>query len=254
MTQAASVADSALKTHVRSFIDLRRFAADGTAGLRVVPSAASEDAFQTRRRRVFEYDGPVDIGAIDLPTGQGRVNEMAADEFVIVCEGAVTLTHPDGTTNLSEGHSVVLPRGSSFSWRCERKTSLIYMRCEGDRAQTAAVVQIDESAPLQPSGAPLAELLISPEPACRNHTDYRSANGEFTCGSWDSTPYHRKAMLYRHCELMYLLEGAVMLEDETGRSHTFGRSDIFVVEQGARCSWESREHVKKVYAIFRPAT
>ena len=52
---------------------------------------------------------------------------------------------------------------------------------------------------------------------------------------------------------MVLLEGAVTLEDETGASHTFRQHDIFVVEQGARCSWDSREHVKKVYAIVRPA-
>jgi uncharacterized cupin superfamily protein len=52
---------------------------------------------------------------------------------------------------------------------------------------------------------------------------------------------------------MYLLEGAVTLEDESGSRHIFTRHDIFVVEQGAQCSWESREHVKKVYAIYRPA-
>ena len=48
-----------------------------------------------------------------------------------------------------------------------------------------------------------------PPPSCRNFTDYRSADGEFVCGTWDSTPYHRRAMFYRHYELMYLLEGSV---------------------------------------------
>jgi uncharacterized cupin superfamily protein len=51
---------------------------------------------------------------------------------------------------------------------------------------------------------------------------------------------------------MYLLEGAVTLEDESGNRRTFMKHDIFVVEQGARCSWDSFRHVKKVYAIFRP--
>jgi hypothetical protein len=49
---------------------------------------------------------------------------------------------------------------------------------------------------------------------------------------------------------MFLLEGAVTLEDATGASPTFTQHDIFVVEQGAR---DSREHLKKVYAIVRPA-
>jgi len=42
-------------------------------------------------------------------------------------------------------------------------------------------------------------------------------------------------------------------DGDAGASHTFKQHDIFVVEQGARCSWDSREHVKKVYAIIRPA-
>jgi uncharacterized cupin superfamily protein len=59
-------------------------------------------------------------------------------------------------------------------------------------------------------------------------------------------------MRYPHYELMHLLEGSVTFVDETGRTATFSRGDIFLVEQGARCSWESREQVAKVYAIYRP--
>jgi uncharacterized cupin superfamily protein len=67
---------------------------------------------------------------------------------------------------------------------------------------------IDEAAELAPSNPPLPELLIGPTPSCRKHTDYASANGEFTCGTWDSTPYNRLPMPYPHIELMHLLEGA----------------------------------------------
>lgn len=45
---------------------------------------------------------------------------------------------------------------------------------------------------------------------------------------------------------------SIRFEDKAGCSGTFIKGDIFLVEQHARCSWESREHVKKVYAIFRP--
>jgi uncharacterized cupin superfamily protein len=60
-------------------------------------------------------------------------------------------------------------------------------------------------------------------------------------------------MLYRHYELMYLIEGSVTFADETGRSGTFSKGDIFMIEQGAQCSWESREYVAKVFALYRPA-
>ena len=223
---------------VRSFTDLRRFAADDSAGLRL-HGPGEGDAFLVARRCLFQ-SRDAEVGAIDLPAGQGGVDGTTADEFVIVCDGGLSLSHGAGTTELRSGASAVLPRGTVFSWRAERPTKLVYMRHASESGHAARVVTIDESAPLQASGAPLAELLIGPTPACRNHTDFRSADGEFTCGTWDSTPYRRKAMLYGHSELMVLLEGSVTLEDETGASHTFNRHDIFVVEQGARCSWDSR--------------
>lgn len=60
-------------------------------------------------------------------------------------------------------------------------------------------------------------------------------------------------MFYRYCELMYLLKGSATLVDESGRTDTFEHRDIFLLEQGAQCSWESREHVAKGYAIFQSA-
>jgi uncharacterized cupin superfamily protein len=54
-------------------------------------------------------------------------------------------------------------------------------------------------------------------------------------------------------ELMYLLEGSVTFVDETGRSGTFSKGDIFLIEQKASCTWESRENVAKLYVIYRPA-
>ena len=60
-------------------------------------------------------------------------------------------------------------------------------------------------------------------------------------------------MYYRHYELMYLLEGSVTFVDEAGRSGSFSKGDIFLVEQTAQCTWDSREDVAKVYVIYRPA-
>lgn len=160
---------------------------------------------------------------------------------------------PAGTLVLADGASAVLPRGAGFTWRCAAPATLIYVRYKQGAPSDGTLVPIDESAPLEPSGTPLAELLIGPTPQCRNHTDLRSADGEFVCGTWDSTPYHRRPMHYRHYELMHLLEGAVTLEDEGGERRTFSKGDVFLVEQHAQCSRESRKHVKKVYVIYRPA-
>ncbi|SFU83817.1 cupin domain-containing protein [Pseudoduganella namucuonensis] len=235
-----------------SFIDLREFADDKTLGAPSPVGAESDDRFLRDRRLLDLPPGPVTCGVIALEAGSGTVQSLPADEFVIVHEGALTITRQDGTLVLGANDSAVLQQGVEFGWSAEGPVSLIFMRYGGGTPGEGGLTPIIKSPTLEPSGPPLAELLVGPTPACRNHTDYRSPDGVFTCGTWDSTPYHRRAMSYRHYELMYLLEGSVTFEDETGRRGTFSKGDIFLVEQHAQCSWESREHVAKVYAIYRP--
>ena len=226
-------------TEVRSFVDLRAFAATAR-----VAGADYADA----RAALPLPAGPVTVDVLRLDGGAGTLT-LDGDEFVIVLSGSLTLD----VATLDAGDSAVVPAGAAFHWRAGPGTVAIAMRCTSGPAGAGAVVPIDHDAPLAPSGAPLAELLVGETPSCRNHTDYRSANGEFVCGTWDSTPYHRRPMAYRHYELMHLLDGAVTFVDETGRSATFAKDDVFLVEQGAQCSWDSRVPVKKVYAIYRPA-
>lgn len=234
---------SVVETVVRSFVDLRAFAAD----------AAYPAATDWRGGRVALPlpDGPVSVAALAL-AGEGDVAEQGHDSFVIVLSGSLEFVVDGARLVIAAGRSAVVPAEQAFSWRAESGTRAIVMTCTGAPGATD-VIAIDETATLEPSGAPLAELLVGPTPACRNYTDYRSATGEFVCGTWDSTPYHRRAMRYRHYELMHLLEGAVTFEDEAGRVATFNTGDVFLVEQAAECSWLSEVHVKKVYAIYRPA-
>jgi len=236
----------------RTFIDLRKFAQDKRQG---VPSAAAagEDRFLSSRRLLDFPPGPVTAGAIALEAGSGAVQSQPADEFIIVNEGSLTLAQQGSTLTLAQGQSAVIQHGAAFSWSAQGPVSVIFMRYHDSQPGDRAIVPIKENPPLAPSNPPLAELLISPTPSCRGYADHRSADGAFACGTWESTPYHRRAMLYRHYELMYLIKGSVTFVDETGRSGTFSRGDIFIVEEDAQCSWESREDVAKVYAIYRSA-
>ena len=95
------------------------------------------------------------------------------------------------------------------------------------------------------------ENLLGEVPTCRGFSDYVSANREFACGTWDSTPYHRRQIPYRQVELMLLLEGKVTFSDEHG-SVTFGVGDICLFIRGDGCAWLSEEYVKKVFATQRP--
>ena len=228
-------------TQVRGVIDLRAYAAS---------VAPTRDWLVGRATAAFADDA-ASVVAI-APEGTGRVSALPADEFVIVLSGKLTLETARGGAVINTGRSVVLPAGLGFTWRAAAGTVAAIVACPSASGTVSEVVLIDEAAPLEPSKPPLAELLVGPTPSCRNHTDYGSTNGEFVCGTWDSTPYHRRAMTYRHIELMHLLEGSVTFEDASG-SVTFSKGDVFLAARGARCAWVSEVHVKKVYAIHRPA-
>lgn len=252
MPQSHGSRQAASRPSHPSIIDLRQFARE------VASAPASQvdgqaDAFLANRYPLELPPGPVEIGAIRLEAGTGSVAELPADEFIILCDGRLTLNQQGQTLELADSASTVLNAGAGFDWHCPQPTTLLYMRYRGESAGEGSLIAIDEAAVLEPSGTPLMELLIGPTPTCRNHTDYRSVDGEFMCGTWDSTPYHRRAMESRQYELMHLLAGAVTVVEQSGTTRTFTKGDICLVEKGAEWSWESREAVKKVYAIYRPA-
>ncbi len=240
-------------TTAPSFVDLREFATAAVTKLSSQNDTAA-NPFISNRYPLALPPGPVDIGAIHLSAGSGTVTAQEDDEFIIVCDGHLTLTSQGQTLELADGDSAVLSAAVDVDWKCQESATLIYMRYLQSSVSEGKLVPIDTSAELVTSGTPLAELLIGPTPHCRNHTDYVSADGEFMCGTWDSTPYKRRHMTFKHFELMHLLEGAVTVEDHTGATHTFVTGDIFLVEQKAQCSWESTQQVKKIYAIYRPAS
>jgi uncharacterized cupin superfamily protein len=226
---------------VRGVIDLRAYAAN---------AAPTRDWLTGRGTPAFDDEGASVVSL--APVGEGRVQALPRDEFLIVLWGTLTFDSVRGVTVINAGRSAVLPAGLSFGWRAAAGTIAIIVSCPAAAGSAQDIVLIDENASLQPSNPPAAELLVGPTPSCRNFSDYRSTNAEFVCGTWDSTPYHRRAMLYRHIELMHLLDGSVTFEDASG-SVTFGKGDIFLAMRGAQCAWISHVHVKKVYAIHRPA-
>ncbi|MDR7151845.1 putative cupin superfamily protein [Hydrogenophaga palleronii] len=248
LQQAEAVLDT-----VRSFVDMRAFAQDKSQGI-AVPTSAGADRFLSSRRVLDWEPSPVTAGVITLDAGSGSVHSLPADEFIIVNEGSLTLTQQGTTLTLRAKQSAMIQQGAAFTWSAEGPVSLIFVRYNKSQPGDGAIVPIKESPEMGPSaGGPAADLLLTPKPVCRNYTDYKTADGEFTCGTWDSTPYTRRALYFRHMELMHLLEGTVTFVDEAGRSGTFSKGDIFLIEQKASCTWESLVNVAKVYVIYRPA-
>ncbi|HEX7759265.1 MAG TPA: cupin domain-containing protein [Caulobacteraceae bacterium] len=237
--------------HIRGFVDVLTDRQDWP---RVSEGETSGGTYMSERRRLPLPGGPITVDAVRLVAGDAGQTVLPGDEFVLVLSGDVRFEQSGGELHLGAGQAGVVPRGRSLAWRCDQDGELIVMRCLGGGGPTAqAPVRIELEAPLAPSNPPLAEFLVGPTPQCRNHTDYRSGSGEFVCGVWDSTPYHRRLLTFRHYELMSLLEGSVTFVDASGREGRFAAGDVVLLEQGGGCSWESQVHVKKIYSTFRPA-
>ncbi|MEO6359779.1 MAG: cupin domain-containing protein [Sphingomicrobium sp.] len=234
---------------VQSFVDVL-----GTRSAWPDAGHSGGDSYFASRRRLPLPDGSVSIESVSLAAGQSGQAVLTGDEFVLVLNGTIRVRQAAHELLLGTGEAGVVVRDRPLDWATDGTTELLIMRCEaGGGAGADKPVLIDVGAQLSPSNPPLADLLIGPTPSCRNHSDYRSASGEFVCGTWDSTPYHRRLMIFRHFELMKLLEGQVTFVDEEGRSGYFGPGDVVLFVQGGGCSWESRTYVKKIYSTYRPA-
>ena len=231
-----------------SFIDLR-------ALVQTVPALESgqADPFGDGADKLPVRAGPCALLAISLSAGSGNSAGLEADTWVLVESGAVTLTGPTGDVELHEGQSATIARGTPFSWCADAATTLIGMAYGDGEAGEPGIFAIDNEATLAPSNPPAAHLLLGATPSCRSNNQFASGDELFKCGIWDSTPYQRTPIFFNHTELMHLLAGAVTFTDAAGRTTTFSEGDTFIIEQGAECSWDSQEHVAKIYGLFRPA-
>ncbi len=226
--------------------DLRAFAADASAG---EPTRETGDAWFASRR-VLPFDGPVAVSVMTLD-GRGQVT-LGFDEFVFVIDGGLTIAAA-ATQEIAANTGAMLPQGLTFDWTAQAGTRAAVVRYLGPGGGADHAVPVDLDATLTRSNPPAADVLTSDVPSCRNHTDYVTPNGEFMCGVWDSTPYSRRAIDYRHAELMHLLAGSVTFEDDHGNKATFRKDDLFIMLPGARCSWLSTEDCAKVWVIYRAA-
>lgn len=229
-----------------SFVDLEALAAGSTPG-------CGQEPFGSDARVLPVRAGPCEIFVTAVGAGQGGHVEDRGDTWIFARDGAITLEAGAQRIVVEPGTSVVIARGTAFRWQAAGPLSIIGMRYLDGVAEGKGISAIDNAAPLRPSSPPADDVLISEKPSCRSNNVFRSASGEFQCGTWDSTPYQRIPIFFRHSELMHLLEGEVTFTDEAGRTATFRKGDTFIIEQGARCSWASFVPVAKIYAQFKPA-
>ena len=145
---------------VRSFIDLRAFARDARQGVAAASSAGDDPFLANRRTLDWAPDSPVTAGVITLNAGSGAVRSLPADEFIFVHEGRLTLAQQGeqqpAKLTLEPGQSAVIPHGAAFAWSATGPVSLLFTRYNLSQPGNGAIVPIQQSPELKPSGTPPA--------------------------------------------------------------------------------------------------
>ncbi len=83
----------------------------------------------------------------------------------------------------------------------------------------------------------------------REREIFTSPDGAFTCGVWEREP-DTWSFERPYDEVAYILEGDADIETDDGRKLRLGPGDILVTPNGSKGTWQIRETLAKVYAIY----
>ena len=107
-------------------------------------------------------------------------------------------------------------------------------------AQTRRTLRFDRAIPHDP-GARTTTRVFHANPA-----------GSFKTGFWSAEP-GSSPIAYTMDEMCVLLEGHVRLTDASGHVEEYVAGDTFLIPNGFTGTWETVKHVKKFFAIYKPA-
>lgn len=95
------------------------------------------------------------------------------------------------------------------------------------------------AAPIAPSS------ILDGQPVARSRCLLQADDERFSMTLWDCTA-GRFHWAYGCDEMVHVVEGEVIVEDEQGRRRTLRAGDVALFQAGTRAVWEVPEYVRKV--------
>ncbi|MEZ5831158.1 MAG: cupin domain-containing protein [Dongiaceae bacterium] len=216
-----------------------------------------------RQRGRYYFNAPdigLSAGVWDCTAFEGAMAPYSVDEFMMLLEGAVTVTEADGrTTRVEAGECFVIPRGLNCAWKQDGHVRKIFVSYQDpampmpDKPAATHVIKLNLQAELSPCAGPDPALLNGPEPRCTEHVFYSDASGCLTVGLWSATPYDRKATPFGRYEMMHFLEGQVDLHDGGTSGQVLRAGETIFVPKGTPLGWRNTQYVKKIFVILQPS-
>ena len=81
-------------------------------------------------------------------------------------------------------------------------------------------------------------------------TIYSNEDETLAIGIWHTTAFKSEQQPFTYTEYALVLDGSVVLIEESGQKHTFAEGDIIKVTKGTNCYWNSDQEFKKLYFIL----
>lgn len=175
----------------------------------------------------------------------------AGSQYFAVQSGTITLTAPgEDSFTVGAGQACMLPAASGWSLTASSGISALRFGFAGDNG-TGRPVLLDPAIPpaMEVCAPTPASLLVSGHPEQHDIVLANAANGQMNVGAWSTTAYARKSIPFPKHEVMYLLDGNLVLTEQDGTRHAFGTNDVFLVRKNTVFDWRT-DGLTKFYLTF----
>lgn len=198
------------------------------------------------------------VGLWDTTDMIEKSSAYSCDEFMWLLEGEVEIeNNRTGTKQkVKAGEAFIIPKGFDCQWHQSGYLRKFYMISEHpdedipENPVIESIVKLKENMINETLSATVPLIFKGDYSKLEYKIAYKNHNGKFYSGSWSGDSFESEFRQFPVNELVYLLEGTLILTDETGRQYQFEKNDIFFVAQGTICKWKSEVAVEVFFAVL----
>ncbi len=226
---------------------------------------ASDLPIQTLHVYYEDEDLGMSAGVWTTSPMQERFGPYPGDEFIWLLEGGFKMV--DGDNNVldtyQQGECVYFRNAAPVSWVQEEQLRKFYITYLNPKREVpTGVPAVGAVCAVDPSIAPEQMTVLDntdpfiirgDKPVQRDHVYFTNDGSDMFVGMWDSTPFQSEMAPFPCHEFVRVLDGEIVITEESGSVETFRKDDVFFVPKGTVCSWKTTGYVKKYYAAITPA-
>ena len=87
----------------------------------------------------------------------------------------------------------------------------------------------------------------------RGHLFFTNAAGNVNAGVWECAPCTERIRDYPFDQCCFVLEGVLVVTDESGHAETFEPGDAFIIPRGFNGEWRMTARYKNFFVTVEPA-